>query len=152
MNKKVSGFPFAAVVLRPTPAHVLIHAGSVRIGYRSAFLHWFFHGAAALGNELFYITFFPLMVWCVDEAVTRRTITWWVLIYYVGQLIKDVLRLPRPPSPPVLRLERHYEVSLRSKRLAISANLIAVVVCCAGLRRNTVSPALMRWRLCTHRL
>lgn len=64
---------------------------------------------AALGNELFYILFLPFLFWCADRSLGRSVILLWCILYYFGQLAKDILKLPRPPSPPVIALETHYE-------------------------------------------
>jgi len=69
---------------------------------------WFLTSAAA-GNELFYIVFLPFLFWCVDYALARRVVMLWWIVYFVGQSAKDMLRLPRPPCPPVAKLETHYE-------------------------------------------
>jgi sphingosine-1-phosphate phosphatase 1 len=71
-------------------------------------LHYYFFACAALGNELFYIIAFPALIWLSDATVGRRSALVWGLIYYVGQSMKDLLELPRPPSPPVAQLEKHY--------------------------------------------
>jgi len=73
------------------------------------FLYYYFSFAAALGNELFYITFLPFLSWCVDHEIAMKMVIIWVFSYYVGQYFKDMLLLPRPPCPPTVRLEHHYE-------------------------------------------
>ncbi|XP_046371182.2 sphingosine-1-phosphate phosphatase 2-like [Haliotis rufescens] len=60
---------------------------------------------AFFGDEIFYMTFFPFWLWNVDSLVGRQTIFVWCLVMYFGQATKDYLRWPRPPSPPVFRLE-----------------------------------------------
>lgn len=32
------------------------------------------------------------------------------MVMYIGQLMKDLLKLPRPPSPPVVKLETRVDV------------------------------------------
>lgn len=71
-------------------------------------LHLMFKIGASLGEEQFYILFFPILFWCYDALVARKMIMLWVCVYYFGQCIKDILCLPRPDSPPVVRLESHY--------------------------------------------
>lgn len=72
-------------------------------------LRLIFTFGAALGNELFYILFLPFLFWCGDRNLGRSVILLWAILYYFGQLSKDILKLPRPPSPPVIALETHYE-------------------------------------------
>ncbi|KAM6933128.1 sphingosine-1-phosphate phosphatase 2 isoform 1-T2 [Xenentodon cancila] len=33
----------------------------------------------------------------------------WTLVMYIGQVMKDLLKMPRPPSPPVVKLETRVE-------------------------------------------
>ncbi|XP_060118013.1 sphingosine-1-phosphate phosphatase 1 [Heteronotia binoei] len=75
---------------------------------RSRFLYYLFTLGTELGNELFYILFFPFCIWNVDAWMGRRLIIVWVLVMYLGQCTKDVIRWPRPASPPVVKLEIFY--------------------------------------------
>jgi sphingosine-1-phosphate phosphatase 1 len=50
-----------------------------------------------MGNEMFFLTFFPIIILGLDAEVARRTMVCWAAIYYIGQVLKDALRLPRPP-------------------------------------------------------
>jgi len=74
----------------------------------SQFWHVFFSLASNLGNEVFYCSFFPFWFWNVDTYVARRVIALWALNMYIGQALKDIIRWPRPASPPVIRLEERY--------------------------------------------
>lgn len=74
----------------------------------SQFWHIFFSLATNLGNEVFYCSFFPFWFWNVDTYVARRVITLWALNMYIGQALKDIIRWPRPASPPAIRLEDRY--------------------------------------------
>jgi sphingosine-1-phosphate phosphatase 1 len=73
-------------------------------------LFYLFHFAASFGNEIFFITFFPFWFWNVDGYVGRRLCMFWALFMYLGQGTKDVLKIPRPASPPVIRMELRYEL------------------------------------------
>ncbi|MGH0145624.1 UNVERIFIED_CONTAM: hypothetical protein FKN15_051456 [Acipenser sinensis] len=44
-------------------------------------LYYMFTFGTELGNELFYITFFPFFIWNIDAYVSRRLIVIWVYIY-----------------------------------------------------------------------
>ena len=59
---------------------------------------------ANLGSELFYISFFPFLLWNVDARLCRQLLIIWYPLMYFGQLLKDMIRWPRPGSPAV-RLE-----------------------------------------------
>ncbi|XP_069321150.1 sphingosine-1-phosphate phosphatase 1 isoform X2 [Eulemur rufifrons] len=71
-------------------------------------LYYLFCFGTELGNELFYITFFPFWIWNLDPLVGRRLVVIWVLVMYLGQCTKDIIRWPRPASPPVVKLEVFY--------------------------------------------
>lgn len=75
---------------------------------RSRFLYYLFTLGTELGNELFYILFFPFCIWNLDAWMGRRLIIVWVWVMYLGQCTKDVIRWPRPASPPVVKLEIFY--------------------------------------------
>lgn len=71
-------------------------------------LYYLFCFGTELGNELFYILFFPFWFWNLDPLVGRRLVAIWVLVMYLGQCTKDIFRWPRPASPPVVKLEVFY--------------------------------------------
>ncbi|CAF1360025.1 unnamed protein product [Rotaria magnacalcarata] len=83
---------------------------SLELDYKitSWFWYYFFQFGAALGNEIFYILFFPTWIWNVDGAVARKISILWAFFMYIGQATKDILAIPRPSSPPVLKLEKRY--------------------------------------------
>ncbi|XP_067411021.1 sphingosine-1-phosphate phosphatase 1 isoform X2 [Emydura macquarii macquarii] len=83
-------------------------AACQEISIRNPFLYYLFNLGTELGNELFYILFFPFCIWNLDSWVGRRLIIVWVWVMYLGQCTKDVIRWPRPASPPVVKLEVFY--------------------------------------------
>ncbi|XP_047449362.1 sphingosine-1-phosphate phosphatase 2 [Mugil cephalus] len=72
---------------------------------RNRFLHYLFLFSSSLGHEIFYITCLPWLHWNLDPFLCRRLVNIWTLVMYIGQVMKDVLKLPRPVSPPVVKLE-----------------------------------------------
>ena len=72
------------------------------------FFYYLFHFGANLGNEIFYITFYPFWIWNIDGFVGRRVCIFWALFMYCGQATKDILKIPRPAAPPVMRMEKLY--------------------------------------------
>uniref|UniRef100_A0A7M4E9J0 Sphingosine-1-phosphate phosphatase 2 n=1 Tax=Crocodylus porosus TaxID=8502 RepID=A0A7M4E9J0_CROPO len=66
------------------------------------FYYYLFRFSAALGEEIFYITFLPFTCWNINHCVSRRMI---IVVMYIGQVSKDILKWPRPHSPPVVKLE-----------------------------------------------
>ena len=75
---------------------------------KNKFFYYLFNFGACLGNEIFYITFYPFWLWNIDSFVGRRVCIFWAIFMYLGQLTKDLLKIPRPPSPPVIRMEKLY--------------------------------------------
>ncbi|XP_039198409.1 sphingosine-1-phosphate phosphatase 2 isoform X2 [Crotalus tigris] len=59
-----------------------------------------------MGQEVFYITFLPFTYWIINAYVARRLIIMWSVTMYIGQVMKDLLKWPRPHSPPVVKLEK----------------------------------------------
>ncbi|RNA24291.1 sphingosine-1-phosphate phosphatase 1-like [Brachionus plicatilis] len=103
-------------------ANTLIH---------NRFWYYFFHLGAAMGNEIFYCLFFPFWFWNVDGAIARKVAFLWGIFMYVGQATKDILCMPRPASPPVVKLEERYlaEYGFPSTHAMVSAGLpISVLV------------------------
>lgn len=72
------------------------------------FLYYLFTFGTELGNEFFYITFFPFLTWNLDAFVSRRLVMVWVWVMYLGQCTKDVIGWSRPASPPVVKVEMFY--------------------------------------------
>ncbi|XP_062974569.1 sphingosine-1-phosphate phosphatase 1 [Elgaria multicarinata webbii] len=93
------------------------------------FLYYMFTLGTELGNELFYFLFFPFCFWNVNAWLGRRLIIIWVSVMYLGQCTKDVIRWPRPASPPVVKLEVFYnsEYSMPSTH-AMSGTALPIVL------------------------
>uniref|UniRef100_A0A8D2L587 Sphingosine-1-phosphate phosphatase 2 n=1 Tax=Varanus komodoensis TaxID=61221 RepID=A0A8D2L587_VARKO len=72
---------------------------------KNYFYYYLFRISAAMGQEVFYITFLPFTYWSVNPCVARKLIIMWSMVMYIGQVSKDLLKWPRPGSPPVVRLE-----------------------------------------------
>ncbi|XP_067851519.1 sphingosine-1-phosphate phosphatase 2 isoform X1 [Heptranchias perlo] len=72
---------------------------------KNFFFYYLFRFAAALGQEIFYITFLPFTYWNFDPFVTRRLVGVWAIVMYLGQASKDIIKWSRPLSPPVVKLE-----------------------------------------------
>jgi len=89
------------------------------------FLYYLFHFGANLGNEIFYMTFFPFWFWNIDGYVGRQLCTFWCIFMYLGQATKDIVRLPRPASPPVVQLEKRYalEYGMPSTHAMVGAGI-----------------------------
>ncbi|XP_072298530.1 sphingosine-1-phosphate phosphatase 1 [Eucyclogobius newberryi] len=75
---------------------------------QNKFLFYLFTFGTELGNEMFFIIFFPFVLWNVDPLVSRRIIVVWAWNLLVGQSTKDMVRWSRPASPPVVKVEVFY--------------------------------------------
>jgi len=73
-------------------------------------LHYLFLFGTSLGDELFYSIFFTFWFWSVDGAVGRRVVLVWAICMYVGQSLKDIIRWPRPSSPPAVKMESRWNL------------------------------------------
>lgn len=72
------------------------------------FLFYLFTIGTELGNEMFFIVFFPFLMWNVDPYVSRCIIVVWAWVLLIGQSTKDLIRWTRPASPPVVKVEVYY--------------------------------------------
>ncbi|NWX16482.1 SGPP2 phosphatase, partial [Aegotheles bennettii] len=77
---------------------------------KNYFYYYLFKFSAALGEEVFYISFLPFTYWNIDHSASRRMIIIWSIVMYIGQVSKDILKWPRPHSPPVVKLEMRTDV------------------------------------------
>ncbi len=71
----------------------------------SQFFYYFFMIMTGLGNEYFYIFFLPMLMWNFDDKLAFLTTISWAFSMYLGQASKDILKIPRPATPPVIKLE-----------------------------------------------
>ncbi|KPP56358.1 hypothetical protein Z043_126034 [Scleropages formosus] len=105
-------------------------------------LFYLFTFGTELGNEMFFIIFFPFLYWNVDACVSRRLIIVWELILYLGQCAKDLVRWTRPASPPVVKVEVFYntEYSMPSTHAMTGTALpLSLLLLTYG-----------RWQVCLH--
>ncbi|XP_074536423.1 sphingosine-1-phosphate phosphatase 2 [Halichoeres trimaculatus] len=85
--------------------HAIVNGSQPQYKVRNWLLHFLFLLSAGLGHEIFYITCLPCIHWSLDPFLCRRLVNMWTVVMYVGQVMKDILKLPRPLSPPVVKLE-----------------------------------------------
>ncbi|TSK67193.1 Sphingosine-1-phosphate phosphatase 2 [Bagarius yarrelli] len=100
-------------------------------------LYFLFVGSATLGNEVFYITFLPFIHWNLDPFLCRRLVNMWAVVMYIGQVMKDMLKIPRPTSPPVVKLEQRIEFGMPSTH-AMAATTIAFTLLLSAPERVKV--------------
>ncbi|XP_072263969.1 sphingosine-1-phosphate phosphatase 2 [Pyxicephalus adspersus] len=103
---------------------------------RKYLLYYLFRFAAALGQEVFYITFLPFTFWNIDSFIARRLVVVWCIVMYIGQASKDLLKWPRPFSPPVVKLETRVEAEYGMPSThAIAATAISFTFLLASMGR-----------------
>ncbi|KAM9317382.1 sphingosine-1-phosphate phosphatase 2 [Gastrophryne carolinensis] len=98
-------------------------------------LYYLFRFAAALGQEVFYITFLPYTFWNIDSFIARRLVIVWCIVMYIGQASKDLLKWPRPSSPPVVKLETRVEAEYgmpSTHAIAATAISFTFLLSCIG--------------------
>uniref|UniRef100_A0A674JJL5 Sphingosine-1-phosphate phosphatase 2 n=1 Tax=Terrapene triunguis TaxID=2587831 RepID=A0A674JJL5_9SAUR len=108
---------------------------------KNYFYYYLFKFSSALGEEIFYITFLPFTYWNINHDVSRRLIMMWCIVMYIGQVTKDILKWPRPHSPPVVKLEMRAEYGMPSTH-AMAATSISFTFCIATINQNKYSLVL----------
>lgn len=105
--REAPGHP-ATSTLKPLRKNSLTGDAGQEFLIENRFLYYLFTFGTELGNEFFYIIFFPFIMWIIDAFVSRRLIMVWVWVMYLGQCTKDVFGWARPASPPVVKVEVFY--------------------------------------------
>lgn len=85
-----------AGILKGTPVLLRIQA------LRSPALNSFMKVVSYMGEEEFYTLFGATMVWNVDYRMGRLLVFLMALSFCITSYLKNLLCLPRPPSPPVI--------------------------------------------------
>ncbi|CAF0712117.1 unnamed protein product [Brachionus calyciflorus] len=70
--------------------------------------YWLFLFITNIGNEVFYISFLPFVTWNYDDKIMILACMSWAINMYIGQATKDILKMPRPSTPPVVKIEDRY--------------------------------------------
>ncbi|XP_020369459.1 sphingosine-1-phosphate phosphatase 2 isoform X2 [Rhincodon typus] len=110
---------------------------------KNYFFYYLFRFAAALGQEIFYITFLPFTYWNFDPFVSRRLVGVWAIVMYLGQASKDIIKWPRPLSPPVVKLETRVDAEYGMPSThAMAATAISFTFLVATMYRYKYSVAL----------
>lgn len=107
-EKSCDKSPAGSSTLKPLRKNSLTGETGQEFMIKNRFLYYLFTFGTELGNELFYILFFPFIMWNVDVFVSRKLIMVWVWVMYLGQCTKDVIGWSRPASPPVVKVEMFY--------------------------------------------
>ena len=95
---------------------------------------------SSFGDEIFYITYLPILFWCFEHYTGTRIVQVlyffqqkssqvmryfihliyigfkiWVVTMYLGQVLKEILQMPRPTCPPAFPMENQHKVRLVCK-------------------------------------
>jgi hypothetical protein len=68
---------------------------------KSKFWYYFFHFGASLGTEMCFGLLFPICFWNINKEIGRKVSFAWALHQYIGNATKELLKIPRPTTPPV---------------------------------------------------
>ena len=85
-----------SAIIRGTP--VLMHIQA----FRSPPITTFMKGVSLLGEEEFYTVLVPFITWTLNFKMGCLLAILMGICFCVGGFLKNVLCLPRPPSPPVV--------------------------------------------------
>ena len=55
-----------------------------------------FKGLTLMGNEAFFLVFFPLIYWCIDRRVGARLIILFLISACINAMVKELAAQPRP--------------------------------------------------------
>ncbi|KAL4222101.1 Sphingosine-1-phosphate phosphatase 1 [Mactra antiquata] len=108
------------------------------------FFYYVFKFASFFGDEAFYLTFLPFVLWNVDSSLVRPAVIVWSVSMYIGQVMKDILQWPRPATQIVVRLDIDFaqEFSMPSTH-AVAASSIPLMLGHAVVNRYQVSTSLV---------
>ncbi|CAL8137247.1 unnamed protein product [Orchesella dallaii] len=106
------------------------HDGRNLVEIRNKWALYLFRFGTALGGEMAFILFFTFLYWNVDEAVGRHVVLVWGICMYFGQALKDMIRWPRPTSPPVAKLDDNWvlEFGMPSTHAIVGSAVPAAVI------------------------
>ena len=72
------------------------------------FFYCFFQIITHLGNEIFYFMFLPILSWFYNAQISYLTTLSWAVMMFVGQAAKDIIKIARPETPPVVKMQDRY--------------------------------------------
>ncbi|WAQ93540.1 SGPP2-like protein [Mya arenaria] len=100
---------------------------------RHKWVYFWFKFASFFGDEEFYLTCLPFLLWNVDTYLMRQTVIVWSISMYIGSVMKDIFQWQRPATPPVVRLDVDFaqEFSLPSTHAVAASSIpftMAIVI------------------------
>jgi len=94
--------------------------------HRNFFWDHYFMLATFCGDKLFYMTLIPCFFWFGNPEMMKLGRLFLLLLttaVYVANFLKELLALPRPPSPPVWRNKTEHDYGLPSSHTASSLSV-----------------------------
>lgn len=76
-----------------------------------------------LGTEDFYVLLVVSLVWVFDARLGRLLVLLMAAAFYFGGAVKNLLILPRPPSPPIIPLKKETDWGLPSHHTLLGVNM-----------------------------
>jgi len=76
-----------------------------------------------LGTEDFYVLLAITMLWDIDARLGRLLILLMAAAFYFAGAVKNMLILPRPPSPPIIPLKTDTDWGLPSHHALLGVNM-----------------------------
>ncbi|KAK0169575.1 hypothetical protein PV328_011867 [Microctonus aethiopoides] len=89
------------------------------------FWYYLFLFSSELGDEIFYTAFITIWFWNIDAEIGRKVILVWGIVMTIGQIMKDIIRWPRPACPPAVRLQNKWslEYGMPSTHASVSVSI-----------------------------
>lgn len=88
-------------------------------------------------HQLYLFLYFPLYISFLGLSLQ--------VVMYIGQVMKDILKLPRPPSPPVVKLETRVDAEYGMPSThAMAATAISFTLLLSAQERVKVRHARLR--------
>jgi len=115
---------------------------STRYRITYPWLHNFFMVGSSFGDEIFYITYLPILFWCFEHYTGTRIVQIWVVTMYLGQVLKEILQMPRPTCPPAFPMENQHKAEFgfpSTHATAASALSFGTLFCLIGRYNFSVS-------------
>ncbi|KAF2273056.1 sphingosine-1-phosphate phosphohydrolase-like protein [Westerdykella ornata] len=105
---------------------------------RTPALDSYFAYTANLGTHTFYMVFLPILFWCGHTHLGRAMVHMLAAGIYFSGVLKDMLCLPRPLSPPLYRITMSGSAALEyGFPSSHSTNAVSVAMYCIHLLRST---------------
>jgi len=113
------------------------------------FLFLYFKIASALGDECFYLM--PGLFW-IAFPLAISFVTNFLFLLLIGQLTKDLFRLPRPiankSSNPLIVLDSNYETEYGLPSTHTMSGLLPIALMLSYSRHSELQPSWISWVLC----